>query len=413
MKKSKFQEKSGITMIVLIIIVVVLLILAGISIAALTGENGILNRATEARYQTELKEAKEEVMEQWYSVVKRYIKNEKTAYNYEIMAKALQEKLKEADKDATAEYKEGNNTIEVHYKGFDIEIQADDEVTTNRMTAKKNIKDAWDKVKDNSNSIEDLARELDIDSSKIRKDEDGNVKIDGYLDYNETITDDDITVEAPEPAEKPKITITHQPEDVTVTERENAQFSVTANIKGTPTYKWYKHTRQSSTGGTLITGADSDTLTITSASIDDDLYYYCEISSTLNGKTEKIRTVPAHLKVNRFIKIPLEISSQPRSTETTVGQSAEVKVEVEGNGTLSYQWYKNDTNSNEGGTKIDGETESTLKLNDTTIDDDGYYYCEVKQVFDFDGTEETVKTNPYSISSKDSTHFHNTRRILK
>ena len=40
--KGKMREKSGITLISLVVTIVVLLILAGITIGAITGENGIL-----------------------------------------------------------------------------------------------------------------------------------------------------------------------------------------------------------------------------------------------------------------------------------------------------------------------------------------------------------------------------------
>ena len=52
-KGSKKQEK-GITLIALIVTIIVLLILSGISIAMLTGDNGILNKAAEAKVQTEI-----------------------------------------------------------------------------------------------------------------------------------------------------------------------------------------------------------------------------------------------------------------------------------------------------------------------------------------------------------------------
>ncbi len=45
----KLKQKQGITLIALVVTIIVLLILAGISIAMLTGQNGILNRATEAK----------------------------------------------------------------------------------------------------------------------------------------------------------------------------------------------------------------------------------------------------------------------------------------------------------------------------------------------------------------------------
>ncbi len=55
----KFKEKKGITLIALVVTIIVLLILAGISIMMLTGENGILRRAGEARERTDDENKKE------------------------------------------------------------------------------------------------------------------------------------------------------------------------------------------------------------------------------------------------------------------------------------------------------------------------------------------------------------------
>ena len=52
MKKSEKQRNNGITLIALVITIIVLLILAGVTIATLTGENGILTRAQEAEVET-------------------------------------------------------------------------------------------------------------------------------------------------------------------------------------------------------------------------------------------------------------------------------------------------------------------------------------------------------------------------
>jgi len=59
MKKKTISNK-GITLIALVITIIVLLILAGISIAMLTGENGILTKADTATKETEIAEAKEQ-----------------------------------------------------------------------------------------------------------------------------------------------------------------------------------------------------------------------------------------------------------------------------------------------------------------------------------------------------------------
>lgn len=48
------KKNGGITLIALVITIIVLLILAGVSIAMLSGENGVLNRASQASVQNEL-----------------------------------------------------------------------------------------------------------------------------------------------------------------------------------------------------------------------------------------------------------------------------------------------------------------------------------------------------------------------
>ena len=57
--KQKFTEGKGITLIALVITIIVLLILAGVSIAMLTGDNGILTQAKDAKLQTEIGKAEE------------------------------------------------------------------------------------------------------------------------------------------------------------------------------------------------------------------------------------------------------------------------------------------------------------------------------------------------------------------
>ena len=57
----KTRKNKGITLIALVITIIVLLILAAVSIATLTGENGILTRANDAREETGQATAKEKV----------------------------------------------------------------------------------------------------------------------------------------------------------------------------------------------------------------------------------------------------------------------------------------------------------------------------------------------------------------
>ena len=61
MNKKEKINKNGITLIALVITIIVLLILAGVTISALTGDNGILNNASLAKISTEFANYKEEV----------------------------------------------------------------------------------------------------------------------------------------------------------------------------------------------------------------------------------------------------------------------------------------------------------------------------------------------------------------
>ena len=54
MKIKSLQMQKGITLIVLVITIVILLILAGITISALSGNNGIITKAIEARDKTQI-----------------------------------------------------------------------------------------------------------------------------------------------------------------------------------------------------------------------------------------------------------------------------------------------------------------------------------------------------------------------
>ncbi|MGN1270087.1 MAG: leucine-rich repeat protein [Clostridia bacterium] len=66
----KFKKgNAGITLIALVITIIVLLILAGISVIALIGENGLVNRASSAKVNTE------------YSTVKELMQSKVTEYN--------------------------------------------------------------------------------------------------------------------------------------------------------------------------------------------------------------------------------------------------------------------------------------------------------------------------------------------
>ena len=58
----KRKMNKGITLIALVITIIVLLILAGISLATLTGQNGVLTKANSAKDEHKINQYKEEIL---------------------------------------------------------------------------------------------------------------------------------------------------------------------------------------------------------------------------------------------------------------------------------------------------------------------------------------------------------------
>ena len=58
-QKGKMKNQKGITLLALVITIIVLLILAGITISAITGDNGIIGNAEQAKEETEIANEKE------------------------------------------------------------------------------------------------------------------------------------------------------------------------------------------------------------------------------------------------------------------------------------------------------------------------------------------------------------------
>ena len=73
------EKNKGITLIALVITIIVLLILAAISIATLTGNNGILTRANEAKEQTIVGKEKEEISTAYNGAVANNLEPKVTA----------------------------------------------------------------------------------------------------------------------------------------------------------------------------------------------------------------------------------------------------------------------------------------------------------------------------------------------
>ena len=108
--KKNFKNEKAITLIALVITIIVLLILAGISIATLTGNNGLLSKATSAKEETKKAEYKESL-----ELIGAGLQIDKRRENWS--TEVFMEKYKEAiEKDKKFEVEEENNKIKVTTK---------------------------------------------------------------------------------------------------------------------------------------------------------------------------------------------------------------------------------------------------------------------------------------------------------
>lgn len=60
-KEINLKGKKGITLIALVITIIILLILAGVAIATLTGDNGLLQKTTSSKEKNEEAEIEEQI----------------------------------------------------------------------------------------------------------------------------------------------------------------------------------------------------------------------------------------------------------------------------------------------------------------------------------------------------------------
>ena len=88
------RNQRGITLIALVITIIVLLILAGVSIAMLTGDNGILNNADRAAKETAIANAKEKVSTEVNEAMTNYYANVYADDGSETMLNAVNQAIK-------------------------------------------------------------------------------------------------------------------------------------------------------------------------------------------------------------------------------------------------------------------------------------------------------------------------------
>lgn len=125
------HKENGITLIALVITIIVLLILAGISIAILMGENGILKKATEAEDKTE----KAKVIEEIQLAIMEIQIEEKEKLNEVTLETLAQGQLENKLEGITSILNE--NEIMGEYKGYEYKIDENFKVTVEKIQGLK------------------------------------------------------------------------------------------------------------------------------------------------------------------------------------------------------------------------------------------------------------------------------------
>ena len=128
------NKEKGITLVALVITIVILLILAGVAIAALTGDNGLFSRAQQAKEETIKSQLKEEI-----TMSIQEIQTEELPKGNNVTLKTLAEgQLESKLKDITVELE--NDEINGEYKDYEYTIDSNLNVTINGAATGVRIK---------------------------------------------------------------------------------------------------------------------------------------------------------------------------------------------------------------------------------------------------------------------------------
>lgn len=120
LQKTKFSRKgkseAGITLIALVITIILLIILAGVSVASITGENGIIANARNAQTETKRAEEREQIILAYNAALTTQYANATYSASEGISADALKEQLvTNQEQAATVEAGDTADTIKVTF----------------------------------------------------------------------------------------------------------------------------------------------------------------------------------------------------------------------------------------------------------------------------------------------------------
>lgn len=156
--------------------------------------------------------------------------------------------------------------------------------------------------------------------------------------------------------------IVEEPQDVGVTDGQNAVFTVSAVSSEPLSYRWYFN-------DALLAGETQSTLIVTNAQSGDVGSYHVVVYGILGASQSAAATLTVVTDPSPAL------IEQPSSVSLLSGEDATFSVTVFGAAPLSYQWYLNETNL------IAGVNSSTLTVSNAQTADAGSYQVVVSNSF--------------------------------
>ncbi|GHT21903.1 hypothetical protein AGMMS4957_11410 [Bacteroidia bacterium] len=175
-------------------------------------------------------------------------------------------------------------------------------------------------------------------------------------------------------------------------------LTITASVTdgGTLSYQWFSNVNNNNSDGTAISSATNASYTPPTAT--SGIYYYYVVVTNTNNAATGAKTKTATSNTAKItVAEPVDaatpnISALPAPVEYVQGTAATpLTVTVSGNngGTLSYQWYKNTSDSKTGASEVG--TDSASYTPPTATIGTVYYYVEVTNTNNDATGEKTVK----------------------
>lgn len=180
MKVQKLKNKKGITLIALVITLIILLMLAGITVVALSGENGLFSKTKQAREKYSIGEAKEKLTTKLMQLQTEVTDEEQRSATIEDINKLVDENSKYYDKEIES-VKDRNENKLVKMSGYYFEVDGQLNIVGNIDASELAVTETTYKVNSTNGNIMNVTVNIknEIGIQKVIKPDNNEVTLAG------------------------------------------------------------------------------------------------------------------------------------------------------------------------------------------------------------------------------------------